>query len=131
MWQLKLEKKAKSIKAGNLNSRHSYLITTVLSNLYTVAWCLDGLCVVQRWHFYPFLSWLTIGRNRFWKITCFDILMIFWHNITSIFLHVSIYHRNMDFFSICCETGKNISPHFSLQTIYCPHQKIQWECMSV
>ena len=29
MWWLKLEKKAKSIKAGNLNSRHSYLITTV------------------------------------------------------------------------------------------------------
>ena len=29
MWQLKLLKKTKSIKAGNLNSHHSYLITTV------------------------------------------------------------------------------------------------------
>ena len=27
---LKLEKKANSIKAGNLNLRHSYLITTVI-----------------------------------------------------------------------------------------------------
>ena len=48
-------------------------------------------------------------------VTCFGILLMLWPNITSIFLHVSIYHHSMNLFLIFCERGKNISPHFSLQ----------------